>query len=290
MTSHIELAHRWAQLGPESTSQLTGCNMFYDGATIYSYGEHFPIAKHVRDASGKHVVLFTTDSYSSSTGKHKSHASSACSHLNVFSVPCVTARTKAAHKGNYKAMKKALREHLITIGRKRVGLEWAYKTYIDALKQLNSYTAAFKLGFKAMPLPESLECLIKLSKDDIAKARKADAIKARKLRAQYVGQAKEWIEGKAYSVPCGAGTFLRLRNDTTVETSRNAIFPIEHAKKAWKFINKCHQAKQKWKANGHTIKVGYYSIEWIDAKGNLKAGCHKLQYSEMLRFATLQGW
>jgi len=264
--------------------------MFYDGATIYSYGYHFPIAKHVRDAGGEHVVLFTTDSYSSSTSTHKSHTSGACSHLNVFQVPCVTASTKTEHKSNYKAMKETLHEQLITLGRKRVGLERAYKAYIDNLKQLNSYTAAFKLGFKAMPLPESLEDLLKLSKDDIAKARKADAIKAKKLRAKYAEQAKEWLAGKAYSIPRGAGTFLRLRNNATVETSHNASFPIEHAKKAWKFIKKCHQAKQKWEANGHTIKVGYYSIERIDTKGNLKAGCHKLQYSEMLRFATLQGW
>jgi len=155
MTSHSDVAHRWAQLEPESTECLTGCNMFYDGATIYSYGYHFPIAKHVRDAGGEHVVLFTTDSYSSSTSTHKSHTSGACSHLNVFQVPCVTASTKAVHKSNYKAMKKALRERLIALGRKRTALDWHYKAYIDALKKLNSYTAAFKLGFKAMPLPEA---------------------------------------------------------------------------------------------------------------------------------------
>jgi len=293
MTSHSDVAHRWAQLEPESTGHLTGSNMFYEGATIYSYGYHFPIARHVRDVSGKHVVLLTTDSYSSSTGTHKSRTSEACLHLNVFSVPYVTASTKAEHKSNYKAMKETLHERFIAVGRKRRALEWAswaYQTYLYDLRKLNSYTAAFKLGFKAVPLPESLESLLELSRADIAKARKAAAIKSKKLRAQYAGQAKEWFEGKTYSVPRDAGTFLRLRNNSTVETSHNASFPVEHAKKAWEFIKKCHQAKQRWEAKGHAIKVGYYSIDWIDTRGNLKAGCHKLKHSEMLRFATSQGW
>jgi len=52
----------------------TANNMFIDGDTIYSYGRHFPIARH-----HKGVVLFNPDGYSNTTAKHKFKVSYAVS-------------------------------------------------------------------------------------------------------------------------------------------------------------------------------------------------------------------
>jgi len=41
-------------------------NMIIEGDTVYSYGTHFPIAKHLK---GK-IYLFNSDSYSMSTSNH----------------------------------------------------------------------------------------------------------------------------------------------------------------------------------------------------------------------------
>ena len=58
--SHI--AHLWAnQLQDEARNSGSG-NFYFDGDVIYSYGSHFPIAKHVVNAKGEKAVLFTTDS------------------------------------------------------------------------------------------------------------------------------------------------------------------------------------------------------------------------------------
>lgn len=51
-----------------------GSNLFIDGDTIYSYGHHFPIAKHTdKFVDGKEIILFTTKSYSVTTAKHKNY-------------------------------------------------------------------------------------------------------------------------------------------------------------------------------------------------------------------------
>ena len=62
-SSHAEVAKVWAR-----RSQVEGRagNIYFRGATIYSYGHHFPIAR----IEGN-TCLFTTRSYSNSTAKHK---------------------------------------------------------------------------------------------------------------------------------------------------------------------------------------------------------------------------
>src|ERR1035437_7012509 len=69
--SHANLAHTWAQQ-TMSHGKSSDARMFFEGATIYSYGNHFPIARFVKRKKGT-CVLFTTQGYSVSTSKHISH-------------------------------------------------------------------------------------------------------------------------------------------------------------------------------------------------------------------------
>lgn len=53
-------------------------NMFISDDTIFSYGYHFPIARHTDKVYfDKPVVLFTTRGYSHTTSNHKNHVWSA---------------------------------------------------------------------------------------------------------------------------------------------------------------------------------------------------------------------
>ena len=61
MSSHEEVAKAFMRC-----DSLTGSRMFSEGDTIYSYGHHFPIAKHT--AWG---FIFNKNGYSVSTAKHK---------------------------------------------------------------------------------------------------------------------------------------------------------------------------------------------------------------------------
>ena len=55
------LAHVWANRSQEYARTANG-NFYFRSDTIYSYGNHFPIARHVDG-----VVLFTTRDYSVTT-------------------------------------------------------------------------------------------------------------------------------------------------------------------------------------------------------------------------------
>jgi hypothetical protein len=64
-----EIAHLWAHKTQGDARNQQG-NFYFDGDTIYSYGSHFPIARHVTGANGAQAVLMTTRGYSSTTSGH----------------------------------------------------------------------------------------------------------------------------------------------------------------------------------------------------------------------------
>lgn len=64
-----QVAHLWANKVQESARNPRR-NFYYDGDTIYSYGRHFPIARHVTGADGRAAILLTTRTYSNTTAGH----------------------------------------------------------------------------------------------------------------------------------------------------------------------------------------------------------------------------
>jgi hypothetical protein len=81
-----EIPHLWFHR-KQSDARSQG-NVFFDGGTIYSYGTHFPIARHVTSKSGRRAVLFTTRRYSVTTSGHCSSVRQPIpSGTTVFSVP-----------------------------------------------------------------------------------------------------------------------------------------------------------------------------------------------------------
>jgi hypothetical protein len=75
-SSHSELAHVWAQ---NNQSEGRAGNMFFRDGMLYSYGDHFCIARILKSGA----VVYGTHSYSLSTGKHQSLARSAASHRTM---------------------------------------------------------------------------------------------------------------------------------------------------------------------------------------------------------------
>src|SRR5260370_32447533 len=83
-----EIPHLWFHQ-TQSDARSQG-NISFDGDTIYSYGTHFPIARHVTSKGGRRAVLFTTRGYSVTTSGHCSSVRQAIpSGTTVFSVPNV---------------------------------------------------------------------------------------------------------------------------------------------------------------------------------------------------------
>lgn len=100
-------AVRWAMGdAPEGKNRSgVGGNFWFDDGTIYSYGRHFPVARHVRAVGGgPPFVLLTTRTRSNTTAKHVRAVRNACGRTAwttvVFHVADVMADSAAKHGEN----------------------------------------------------------------------------------------------------------------------------------------------------------------------------------------------
>src|ERR1700732_1780173 len=125
-----EVAHLWAHKAQDSARNAKN-SVFFRCGVIYSYGEHFPIARHVTNTSGASAVLFTTAHHSVTTTGHCSMVRSAVSHLDVFEVSNVFAKIKAEHEGNLADYAKRISAGLLKAARAKTSKEWHHA---DALK------------------------------------------------------------------------------------------------------------------------------------------------------------
>ncbi len=82
-----EIPHLWAHQSQDDARNSTG-SLYFEGPTIFSYGAHFPIARHVTNVRGEKAVLFTTVNHSVTTTGHCSAVAHAIPpNVPVFHVP-----------------------------------------------------------------------------------------------------------------------------------------------------------------------------------------------------------
>jgi len=111
--SNSDVAHNWAH---QTEQKCRGNNVFYEGNTIYSYGYHFPIA---RIDTEKNIILYTANTYSTTTARHKSIVWEAISHKDVIVVDNVIAESTADHLLNVKGAIDDIKQLLTKAARAR---------------------------------------------------------------------------------------------------------------------------------------------------------------------------
>lgn len=80
--------------------------------------------------------------------------------------------------------------------------------------------------------------------------------------------------------------YLRVNGDK-VETSRGAEFPVEHAKKAFTLIRHAKEKGQGFTATSAlpAPRLGHFQIDCITPQGNVKAGCHFVEWPQIEQVA-----
>ncbi len=81
------------------------------------------------------------------------------------------------------------------------------------------------------------------------------------------------------------GTLVRRKGDN-LQTSRAAEVPFGHAVFAFLKAQHCRAHGKPWKRNGEQVRVGHFQLDAIDAAGGINAGCHRVEWDEMLRLAV----
>ncbi|MGA8224835.1 MAG: hypothetical protein WB780_24545 [Candidatus Acidiferrales bacterium] len=294
-----EIPHLWAHRTQDEARNRQG-NLYFTDDTIYSYGSHFPIARHVTNDAGERAVLFTTESYSVTTSGHCSAVRSAIpSGIPIFHVPNVchgrysgSELTADDDAGNLADYIERIEKHVVTSARARLSYakEWNHEHAVSLRDEAFAYCAFF--GLPAPNIPE----VPALDSDALTAIRKREAKRAAEKAEQtrweneqeairHSENMAKWRAGEYHGgFPYGFPTMLRITGDE-VQTSRGARFPVSHAKRALAFVRKVRETGQAYVRNGHTIHLGPYALDRIEPDGTVEAGCHVVSWEEIERIA-----
>lgn len=282
VVSTSEIPHLWAHKTQTNARNSQG-NLYFDGDTIYSYGSHFQIARHVQNKRGENAVLLTTREYSVTTSSHIRAVGSAIpSGLQVFHVD-LTANWEPG-RSTVDRYNEEIAEHELKAARARKAwsrnyeLRRAGQVHAEAIVFCKFYGLRFKVNSLRTDLAEVKRAALA---DQAHKAAQTKARKAEQL-AEYQERINLWLNGEYANLPHGIDTLLRVKNGE-VETSRGARFPIEHAKRGLALVESVKASGQAWQKNGHTCHLGHYQIDRIEPNGTVHAGCHVVSWKAIER-------
>jgi hypothetical protein len=305
-----EVPHKWAHQTQARARNPQG-NLFFDGATIYSYRTSWPLASIYTKRGKAPLVLANAARYSMTTSQHQSDVNRAASHLAQIEVPHVLASSKYPneHRQNFDYLlaeaaealtraKRAMRAEYVDMRRRYAhaclrnaalyagffGLRWTVPD-LPALAWSEARTRAERIE---NPDPESAD------KRERAKAtRKAAAAirerKALELAAVHdMARRSDWRLGGVFGAG-GVGRYqpvmLRLDGEEIV-TSMGARIPAAAAPMVWNLVQLARRTADYDVSRGaRRIRIGDYPLDRIDADGTLHAGCHTIPYSELAMMA-----
>ena len=270
-----ELCHKWANMEQESGRTSTG-SLFFNRSTIYSYGDHFAIAKHIVNEQGQRAILFTLRSYSNTTAKHISSVQMSCKNDNLI----YCANPIGSHEINFKYWEQEAEQD----GASKLAKARKPEKYLNILSNIETKANIYASYF-GIEIPETLKALlsIKDKTEFLAFAdKKAEFIKAERKRKE-AEQKKKFKEDIKKWFNCETSRlyttykydFLRI-NDNRIETTQAVQIPLELGKRLYQSIKK------------GSLNVGdkvlNYTVNEIGKE--IKIGCHTFKQSYLLKFGS----
>lgn len=284
------VAHVWAQQS-QPYGRSANRNFFFRDTTLYSYGQHFPVARFVQTADGGRAVLLNRRSYSITTSGHQRLAARAIDGLRlpVFAVNDPNGSPQANLRAYEEGAARALRE--ADLPRKRQATREALRVIatreIDAAE---AFAAAFGIEWSWRGPDDFLE---RVRAEEAARR----AEQQRREEARRAADAEDFAEWRAgrgnycpysYATDASGSVYMRVRGDN-LETSRGASVPLRHAVRVFQFIRQCREAGQGFKANGRVIRVGHFTVTEITPQGDMVAGCHRFSWERIAEVAKEAG-
>lgn len=306
------VAHVWAQRN-QSTGRSHNGNFHFDGDVILSY--HTPLARFIRTEQGETAVLLNPRKYSITTSaRHWPAIHSALRpDMPMFYVPHLDNRPN--HHDNLKYLADQYPAAVARLLKSRNTREGLLTELDYIVSTAHRYARAFGLTYAA-PEIEADKIAIRdawagliarrakrqsqpayINREWhklVAQAHKDNAIWDREaaLRAEYRKDRARWIAGEnvrlVYRYSLDAPILMRVKGDN-IETTLGASFPIKHARKAFAFILECRKCGREWKRNGHSIRLGHFSIDRIAPDGTVTAGCHIVTWDSIADMAKKLG-
>lgn len=283
LRNHNEVAHIWAQ---QTQQHGRASNMFFYGSSIFSYGEHYTIAKFQENGS----VLINSETYSVSTSKHASIVrGSIPDSIKTFEVPSTgSERYERSDRTNLKHYASKFAFYIKKASKARKYLD----LYLTRAKGTRSQAFDYSETFDCKHLLKDFDFDFDFEADDVKEKIKAIRIREAKRKAEKLAKLKAemeekviaWRNGKKVWISSYPETLLRLIDDgKTVETSKGAYFPTDQARKAIRFVKALVESGTAWERNGGSFKLGNYQLDAVSTVGTVRAGCHIVKFAEIER-------
>lgn len=289
-----QVCHLWAH---QSQDWAKGASISFDGKFIKSYGTDIGRIIDSLDGSANCVLIDVRD-YSVTTSSHRSSIRYASRHFAQFDVCDLGSERKGPdHDRNFRYYAERVTEQ---IGKGKRAIKYKvhhYDNALDLAREANAYAAFFGLLWRIDgPVMDDVRNRRNVAHANEANRRAAEDARAAECRAREAERleaiAPRWVAGENIPMHGYPRTLLRLRGEgdsLTVQTSRGAEFPAFHCRRAFALISACKAAGREWTPNGHSVHMGHFTIDFIDAFGNVRAGCHHVEWSEIERLAGLLG-
>lgn len=288
-------------------------NVYFNGNTIYSYGEHFPLATRY-----KGIYLTNAESYSITTSKHQSQLARALSHCETLSLPALGVvmrliAQKSQCKGNDYALE-VLRANAVsycdgmareiknaTEKRDRARKQWSKDNW---QRQIDFYHNAAKFvwqelaGYKSDPIAGAAKATRAMRKKSVMNAFEADcenrtqeklnsiarvaAIKAiRALKGQRAVERDEEYQWRRFLHQIEIG-MNKLNSRQLADNKSTHEFMTPKMRKIWlEHVNNAQRAYDRYllrlEAHGRS-QLRYYEQLGYDASVELfhQRKCHSI--------------
>lgn len=300
--NNAEVVHAWADRHSDD-GKNPGQSVYFVGLTIFSYGYHFPMARHV----SFNDVLLTYDSYSNTTCRHQSEVWRSVSHKNTLYVHDVLDPLGAGGV----AQTIAAAESLLKTAAKRRSKDKAGDDIHSAWQRVeNLYEIAampdFKAEWKKLPALAKRKlgatrkliaackvdldsAMAKMTERERAVARR-EAEKLKKHKAAQVADCEvilaDWLVGNRQStvgmhrVRDILGTDGLRLGDTglTVTTTQGLVVPAEDCRRAWPLIQRVYRGEGGVVlTEAQQARFGNFQLSRIEKDGTVVVGCHRFK-------------
>ncbi len=291
-----EIAHLWIH-AEQRRARNPQCNFSFSGDNLCSYSTN--IATIIRKRGNIVAALHLNRRFSSTTCIHQSYARFACNQFPMFHV---SEFPDSGHKNNLADYRKRIATQALKAQRAKSRKEWELTTLNSLVAEANGYSKLFGLATKFQALtPAELEKLEIAAREESKKQSilRAEADERQRIaaaqRLQLVtGNLQYWLQGSNEfggwyfrTLPFSYLRVILTEEGTVVQTTQGANVPLSHVQRAIPLVLKLMDRGEQWQRNGHSIHLGYYQIDRITAEGQVIAGCHKFEATEVKRFAKV---
>lgn len=279
-----ELPHIWAH--KRAPHGRCPGNLSLNGPAILSYSTE--IARH-GERKGKPFIIFNTTSYSVTTAAAQGEVRRAIpSDVPVFEIEGIGRGGSLAYVEPVELFSHAVKmaaQSAAKAGRARSNRDGYLARQAEWLRKAGEISAFF--GLRRKVDEKTIARLAAAESRAKAKAAKAEREREKARLAKDAEEVAAWLAGSTEVSPSYHWPVMLRAEGAELVTTKGARVPLADAERTFRFASALRS--RGWHRNGETHTVGGYQLDAVNDAG-IVAGCHRIAWPEIERFAKAMAW